>query len=175
MRGDMCSVIDDNDNNELSEQPLAYNDLSRRDVRSLVFHLLYAAESFDYQESLQSIVDNFNRGFNLNIPFESEVVNIAQAIIDSRDKLDELYKPLLANWRIERVSVVTKLILCFGIWELINTDTDSRIVINEAIELAKCFAEEGAYRFINGILDRIAKDHREKTSISAQTDEDLSQ
>ena len=60
---------------------VAYNDLSRRDVRALIFYLLYAAESFDYQESVTALVDNFNRGFDLDIPLESEVVSVAQKII----------------------------------------------------------------------------------------------
>ena len=161
----MCSVLHDNDNendnDDLSEnggnKRLSYDDLSRRDVRALIFHLLYAVEAFDYEESLQAIVDNFNRGFDLTIPMDSEVVTIAQTIIDMRDALDELYKPLLENWRFERVGIATKLILRFATWELHNTEIDPRIVINEAVELAKCFAETDAYRFVNGILDRMVK------------------
>jgi len=116
---------------------IAYNDLSRRDVRALIFYLLYAAESFDYQESLDGIVYNFNSGFDLDIPMESEVVSVAQRIIDMKDELDEEYKPLLSNWRFDRVGVATKLILRFATWELQASDTDPRIIINEAVELAK--------------------------------------
>ena len=137
---------------------VAYNDLSRRDVRSLIFYLLYAAEAFDYQESLEAIVDNFNRGFDVAIPLDSEVVKVVHAVINERDALDEQYKPLLSNWRFERVGVSTKLILRFATWELLRTDTDSRIVINEAVELAKRFAEKDAYKFVNGILDRLIKE-----------------
>ena len=75
---------------ESAIEAVAYNDLSRRDVRALIFYLLYAAEAFDYQESLAS-VDNFNRGFDLDIPHDSEVVRIAQAIIDDRYELDEIF------------------------------------------------------------------------------------
>lgn len=149
-------VVDEAEQIE-SEKPFSYNDLSRREVRSLIFHLLYAAESFDYQESLASIVDNFNRGFDLSIPMDSEVVRIAQEIIDKRDEIDELYKPLLTNWRFDRVGVCTKLIIRFAVWEIYFTETDARIIINEAVELTKCFAETDAYRFVNGILDKVAK------------------
>lgn len=135
----------------------AYNDLSRKDVRSLIFHILYAMDAFEYQEPLSKIVDNLNRGFDRDIPLDSEAVCIVQAIIDSRDSLDEVYKPFLANWNFDRISVCTKLILRFGVWELLNTNTDPRIIINEAIELAKCFAENDAHRFINGILDAVHK------------------
>lgn len=150
---------------ESATEAIAYNDLSRRDVRALIFYLLYAAEAFDYQESLAAIVDNFNRGFELQIPHDSEVVRIAQAVIDAREQLDEIFKPLLANWRFERLGVSTKLILRFATWELENTDTDSRIVINEAVELAKAFAEKDAYKFVNGVLDRMVKKKAEESPL----------
>lgn len=149
---------------ELAAGTIAYNDLSRRDVRSLIFYLLYASEAFDYQESLDAIVDNFNRGFDIDIPVDSEVVKVAQSVIDERDALDDQYKPLLSNWRFDRVGVSTKLILRFATWELLHTDTDSRIVINEAVELAKRFAEKDAYKFVNGILDRLIKELGPSTS-----------
>jgi N utilization substance protein B len=139
-------------------KPIRYAELSRRDIRSLIFHLLYAAESHEYNTPLLTIVDNLNRGFDLDIPFESEAVKVAQAVIEQREFLDAQYAGLLANWRPDRVSVCTKLILRLGLWELMNTDIDSRIIINEAIELAKCFAEDDAYRFVNGLLDRAVKE-----------------
>jgi N utilization substance protein B len=145
--------------------PKSYDDLSRRDVRSLVFHFLYAAEAFNYEESLQSIIDNFNRGFDLNVPLNGELFTTVNDIINKRDDLEKTYEPYLANWRSERVSVCTKLILLFAIWEFKNTETDARIIINEAIELAKCFAEEDAYRFVNGILDPVSKEFRKESAI----------
>lgn len=134
-----------------------YADLSKREKRALIFHLLYAAEAFDYQSSLESIVDNFNRGFGLDIPFESDVFSDAQAIIENRENLDEECKPLLSNWRFDRIGMCTKLILRYALWELKATDTNPTIVINEAVELAKCFAEKDAYKFVNGILDEALK------------------
>lgn len=156
-----------NQNNKHPEKE--YNDLSRRDIRSLIFHLLYAAEAFEYQESLESIINNFNHGFNLEIPLDGEVFTITDSIISHRDELEKIYEPFLANWRSERISVCTKLILLFGVWEFKNTQTDSRIIINEAIELAKCFAEEDSYRFVNGILDPISKEFRKELSINTES------
>lgn len=150
-------MIDDINSDELDNQSLDFASLSQRDKRALIFHLLYAAESFDYQISLEAVVDNFNRGFNLDIPLDSDVVTTAQSIIDQRDSLDTEYKPLLSNWRFDRLGVCTKLILRFAIWEFLNTQLPSIVIINEAIELAKCFAEKDAYKFINGILDEMLK------------------
>lgn len=163
----MCSLFassEDRNENQLEkeESQIVYDDLSRRDVRSLLFHLLYAADAFNYEESVQSIIDSFNRGFDLNIPLHAELAHTFKDIIDHRHELEKIYEPYLANWRTDRISVCTKLILLFAIWELKNTETDTRIVINEAIELAKCFAEQDAYRFINGILDPISKEFRKE-------------
>lgn len=141
------------------QQPteIVYNDLSRREVRSLIYHVLYAMESFDYHEPLEDIIANFNRGFDLSIPLTSDVVSISREVIQRREELDELVKPHLSNWRFERVSVSARLILRLAVWELTYTDTPSTIVINEAIELTKCFAETDAYRFVNGVLDSFVK------------------
>jgi N utilization substance protein B len=140
---------------------ISSNDLSRREIRSLIFHLLYAMEAFDYQISLEALLDNFNRGFNLNIALDSEVFQIAKAIIDECEALDAQIKPMLINWRFERIGLCTKLILRQALWELLNTDTPPSIIINEAIELAKCFSETDAYKFVNGILDEIVKGMQE--------------
>ncbi|HML19849.1 MAG TPA: transcription antitermination factor NusB, partial [Candidatus Dependentiae bacterium] len=60
-------------------------------------------------------------------------------------------------WRFDRLGVCTKLILRLAVWELLHADEPHNIIINEAIELAKCFSEDDAYKFINGILDEAVK------------------
>jgi len=136
---------------------IKYSELSRRDIRSLIFHILYAYDAFDYSCSLESIVDNLNRGFELDIPLNSEVVVIVQKVADLRDDLDKTIIGFLANWRLERLGVSTKLILRLSFWEFLNSDTPPTVIINEAVELAKCFSEVDAYKFINGVLDEYAK------------------
>lgn len=140
---------------ELVGGPLATT--TRRDFRALVFHLLYAMESFDYTVSLESIVENFNSGFELDLPLDGEVVTVTRSVIDERQALDDAIMPLLANWRLDRLGACTRLVLRLAVWELLHTDTASTIVINEAIELAKSFSEKDAYKFVNGILDEAAK------------------
>lgn len=152
---------EENNNNEMPER------LSRRDERALIFNLLYAADSFDYQNSLESIVDNYNRGFELSLTMEDPVVVIVKNIIQENQKLDDAFKPYLSNWRLERVGTCTKLILRYAMWELLYTDTPPNVVINEAVELAKCFAEKDAYRFVNGVLDEAVKNMASKSEESA--------
>ncbi len=143
------------------EDDILCTNLSQTEQRSLVFHLLYAMDSFDYDISLEALTDNFGKGFGIIIPQESKVFQKAHGIIDSRGELDGLLAILLENWRLDRLGVPTKLILRLGLWELLNTTIDSVVVINEAVELAQCFAEKDAFKFINGILDRYVKQQEE--------------
>jgi len=147
----------ESDGHETEGGAILGHNASRRETRALIFHVLYVAESLDYEDSIDQIIDNLNRGFGLSLEPEGEIATTARSIVAHREELDALYQPFLQNWHLDRISVCTKLVLRYAIWELQSTDTDSRIVINEAIELAKCFAEQDAYKFVNGILDQIVK------------------
>jgi len=130
---------------------------SRRDMRALAFHFLYAVDRFDYTVTLEEIVENFRQGFNLNIADDSLAIKMARGAIEMRKELDEQIKPLLRNWRLERLGCCTRLIIRLALWELRQPESIPSIVINEAIELAKNFAEKDAYKFVNGILDEASK------------------
>lgn len=145
-----------------SEVEISCEQMSQRDQRSLIFHLLYAIDAFDYDVSLESIVDNIERGFNLLISRDSFVFKTANSIVENRDKIDKFLIPFIENWKFDRLGICTKLVLRYSAWELLYTDTDAVIVINEAIELAKSFAEKDSFKFINGILDEIAKKNLSK-------------
>ena len=72
--------------------------------------------------------------------------------------LDELIAKYASNWRPDRISAIDRAILRLGLHELRATDTPQKIVIYEAVELAKKFSSEDAGRFVNGILDTYRKD-----------------
>lgn len=136
--------------------------LTYSEQRSLIFHLLYSIDRYDYDISFSGIIDNFYKGFSIIIPEYSRVYKEAESVIEHREELDNYVKPLLVNWRFERIGIITRLIMRMAIWELLNTDVEPKVIINEAIELAKCFAEKDAYKFVNGILDKFVKQREHK-------------
>jgi len=71
--------------------------------------------------------------------------------------LDELIAKYAANWRLDRISAIDRAILRIALHELRATDTPPKIVINEAVDLAKKFSTEEAGGFVNGILDTYHK------------------
>jgi len=81
-------------------------------------------------------------------------------VLQNLDKIDTIIKEHLIDWDFDRLDKVDKQILRVAIYELLDTDTPFQIVIDEAVKIAKNFSEDKAKSFINGILDRIAKENR---------------
>ena len=72
-------------------------------------------------------------------------------------ELDEIIAKHAANWRLERISAIDRAILRLAMHEMRTTDTPAKVVINEAVELAKKFSTDEAGAFVNGILDTYRK------------------
>lgn len=71
--------------------------------------------------------------------------------------LDETIAKYAQNWRPERISAIDRAILRLALHELRSMDTPPKVVINEAVELAKKFSSDEAGGFVNGILDACHK------------------
>ena len=79
-------------------------------------------------------------------------------------EIDPIISTHAKNWRIERMPAIDRAILRLAIAELRTTGTPHKVVINEALELAKKFSSEDAAPFINGILDAVMKSSAEKSA-----------
>jgi transcription antitermination protein NusB len=78
--------------------------------------------------------------------------------IDRVGEEDALIVAHAKNWRLERMAVIDRLVLRLGVYELlIERETPAKVIINEAIELARTFSGEEAVPFINGVLDAVRK------------------
>jgi len=86
---------------------------------------------------------------------------LLNGVLEHLDEIDEIIKDHLIDWSFDRLDKVDKQILRLGVYELKYTDTPFQIVIDEAVKIAKNFSEDKAKSFINGILDRVAKEIRE--------------
>ena len=71
--------------------------------------------------------------------------------------LDELITKFADNWRLERLAAIDRSILRLAIHEMRATDTPAKVVINEAVDLAKKYSSDEAGGFVNGILDAYRK------------------
>ncbi len=72
----------------------------------------------------------------------------------NRDKLDKTIGEYAVNWSVKRMSTIDRNILRLAAYEMLHADVPDRVVINEAIELAKRYGQQNSSSFVNGILDR---------------------
>jgi N utilization substance protein B len=72
-------------------------------------------------------------------------------------ELDALIVQHAQNWRLERMAIIDRAVLRLAIFELRAGETPAKVVLNEAVDLAKKFSSADAGSFVNGILDAIHK------------------
>lgn len=86
---------------------------------------------------------------------------LATEVASHCGELDRMIEERLENWRFDRVSVVDLTILRIALAELLYCpETPTNVIINEAIEIAHRYSSNDAGRFVNGILDRLAREVR---------------
>ena len=74
-------------------------------------------------------------------------------------EIDAIITAHAQNWRIERMVVIDRIVLRLAIYELLaEPETPARVVINEAIELARTYSGDEAVPFVNGVLDSVRKE-----------------
>jgi N utilization substance protein B len=83
---------------------------------------------------------------------------LATGVTDQVGNLDPLIAEAAEHWRLERMNVMDRLILRLAVYEFLHeAETPARVIINEALELARTFSHDEAVRFINGLLDAIRR------------------
>ena len=83
---------------------------------------------------------------------------LAVGVADTVGDLDPVIVDAAENWRIERMNVMDRLILRLAVYEFLHeAATPSRVIINEALELARTFSDANSVRFVNGILDAVRR------------------
>jgi N utilization substance protein B len=131
----------------------------RRKAREIALQTLYAEEvsGADWRAAFR---DNVER----RKPSEEAVEyaeRLVEHVIEEKPQLDERLKRRLQNWELERVSVIDRTILRIALAELIHCpEVPTNVIMDEAIEIAKKFSSADAGKFVNGLLDALAREVR---------------
>ncbi len=130
-------------------------------------------ERFEYDDRLEKVL-NFDSqdkpkadSFAAAREFAEERVF---GVLQCRDALDVKLTERLVNWPLYRLGTVERNVLRLGFWELENCpDIPVPIIINECVDLAKFFSETKSGRFVNGVLDKYARELKaEATAAEAE-------
>ena len=102
----------------------------------------------DVQKTIENVKEEFFPQTRENEFFESLIFGV----IKNRTELDAIIQNHAPKFKVVNLSAIDRVIIEIGMYELIHTKTPAPIVINEAVELAKEFGDEGTPRFVNGVL-----------------------
>jgi len=86
---------------------------------------------------------------------------VVRGTLERQAEIDTLLAAHAQNWRVARMTVIDRIVLRMGVYEMLaEMDTPSKVIINEAIELARSFSGDEAVGFVNGVLDAVRKELR---------------
>ncbi|TYB84184.1 MAG: transcription antitermination factor NusB [Kosmotoga sp.] len=127
-------------------------------MRDIVFRAIY---QYDFHSDID-ITTKFLEDELSYCLLSAELVKLAKkylsGIIDNRNQLDQIIDESLSNWTLNRLASVDKNVLRLGTYELLYEDSvPIEVTLNEAIEIAKMYATQQDGKFVNGVLDKIAK------------------
>ena len=91
----------------------------------------------------------------------SNTTDLLTKVTSNRASIDKALADVIENYAPERIDPVDRSILRLATYELMETDTPSKVILNEAIELAKRYGTSDSFRFVNGVLDKIASQSSE--------------
>jgi len=126
----------------------------RRSSRELALKFLYQFElnGEDLDEQIKLFLER-NSSQEDVANFMKELV---VSLIDKMEEIDEIIQKFSDHWILDRMTVIDRNILRMGACELLfNFSTPPKVVINEAIDIAKKYGNEDSPEFINGILDKV--------------------
>jgi len=132
--------------------------MRRRRAREYALQLLFQIDFKDRDVNSADFEDFWlDRGESEEVKKFTE--DLVRGTIKKLDEIDSRIEKTAENWILKRMAAVDRNILRFATYEILyRKDIPSAVTINEAIEIAKKFSSSEAASFINGILDKLAKE-----------------
>ncbi len=139
---------------------------TRRRAREIVLQLLYEEDLHPDQD--RSVADLFLvKRLHGNRPLVEFARRLFSNVLANRKQIDAELSAKVLNWSLRRMAAIDRNVLRLGAYEILMTETPGRVVINEAVELAKRYGDRQSGQFVNGILDRLL--HGQTHSKSTET------
>ena len=130
--------------------------MNRTEIREQAFKLIYSLE-IQKKEDLEEAIELYIE--SNEITDKNAIEYIKDAIFGIEKNKEEIIstieKNLKKDWKIDRISKIDLSILKLAIYEIKHTEVPYKVVINEAVELAKKYGEDNSRNFVNGVLASI--------------------
>ena len=134
----------------------------RKRARRLALQALFEIDSVGHEveDVLQARVDREQPGKHGS----DLLYQLVNGVLEKREPIDDMIAQFASDWPLEEMAIVDRNLLRMAFFEIgsSQSDTPPKVVINEAVELAKTFGNESSPRFINGVLAATLDDLAEK-------------
>lgn len=143
----------------------------RHAAREAALQMLYQAEvgRASVHETIVTYWPSRDADHDLREPLREFANGLVRGTTERLTEIDGLLRTHAQNWRVERMAVIDRLVLRLGVYELLaGPDVPAKVVINEAIELARTFSGDEAAGFVNGVLDAVRRELAEGTERAAK-------
>lgn len=131
---------------------------TRRRGREAALQLLYQVE-FSSDPSVRTFEDFWRSRSPRQQAERPFAETLVRRVLDQRAEIDALIDGAADNWRLDRIARMDLNVLRIGVCEMLGPDAlPAEIVVNEAIEIARKYCDAGSPAFVNGILDRVARE-----------------
>ncbi|OIU71103.1 transcription antitermination factor NusB [Rossellomorea aquimaris] len=126
--------------------------MKRRVAREKALQALFQIDMSDVEpeEALRNVVEGQE--------VDAFLKDIVLGYVKKKETVDGEIRNNLEKWSFDRLAKVDRNILRIGTYELLFVeDVPNKVVINEAVEIAKTFGDEQSSKFVNGVLSKISK------------------
>jgi N utilization substance protein B len=131
---------------------------TRRRAREIVLQLLYEADVSGPREA-----DSAKRFIKSRLQGRSALTAFADRLLkgtlEHRDEIDRHLSRLAKGWALHRMAITDRNVMRMAGYEILFSETPGRVAVNEAVVLIKRYGDKNSPRFVNGILDRLLKEH----------------
>lgn len=95
---------------------------------------------------------------------------LVEGVSKRQQEMDDIITPVAPDWPINQIARIDRNVLRIAVWELkYGVDAPPKVVINEAVELAKAFGGENSSKFINGVLGTVYKELEDASKKTTKT------
>ncbi len=123
----------------------------------------FRAECGDKNFNLDEVLARNIKRYQGTVDDHDFITELVKGVNKQQVKLDEELQPIAPEWPIEQIARMDRIVLRMGLWELKHSKgVPPKVVINEAVELAKAFGGDNSSKFINGVLGTILKQQEGK-------------
>lgn len=133
--------------------------MTRRELREQLFKLLFRVEFNDKEELPEQVRLFFeDEDVEADVQDTEEITAKFGKIVEKLPELDAMIGEQAEGWTIQRMGKVDITLLRLAVYEIrFDEDIPTSVAINEAVELAKKFGQDGSAKFVNAVLAKFAK------------------